>query len=198
MSDERDEEELGDLIVLPGGKKDASDEEVERYALDFERTAADITEAEKVEFLQLIRQGYNRQEAAGALHYRARVWRSLCSPESRHYDEDFANAYADAKGSPETRLNMVERLREEGFRRAMIDSDRLLEKYLMVFDPEFAVLRQKDVNVNIRAVIQQQFRDLPTELLEQLLQHLDQQAAEQIVEGEFAELNPAGGNDGDH
>lgn len=93
---------------------------------------------------------------------------------------------------------MVERLREEGFRRAMIDSDRLLEKYLMVFDPEFAVLRQKDVNVNIRAVIQQQFRDLPTELLEQLLQHLDQQAAEQIVEGEFAELNPAGGNDGDH
>ncbi len=94
---------------------------------------------------------------------------------------------------------MVERLREEGFRRAMIDSDRLLEKYLMVFDPEFAVLRQKDVNVNIRAVIQQQFRDLPTELLEQLLHYLDERSGEtqEIVEGEYAEL-PAGGNDDNH
>lgn len=193
--DERPEDEGSNLIVLPGGKKDA-EQEVEQYD---EKTAASITEVEKVEFLQLTRQGYNRQEAAHALGYRARVWRSLCSPESRHYDEDFANRYADAKGSPETRLNMVERLREEGFRRAMIDSDRLLEKYLMVFDPEFAVLRQKDVNVNIRAVIQQQFRDLPTELLEQLLRYLDERSGEtqEIVEGEYAEL-PAGGNDDNH
>lgn len=192
MSDEErpDEEEPSNLIVLPGGNEGQEEEEVEL-------TAADITAAQKVEFLQLTRQGYNRQEAAAALGYRARPWRAITSPESRFYDEDFANAYADAKGSPEARLNMVERLREEGFRRAMVDSDRLLEKYLMVLDPEFAVLRQKDVNVNIHAVIQQHFKDLPTELLEQLLAALDAQAGDQpqIVEGEFMEL-PAGGSDG--
>jgi hypothetical protein len=162
-----------------------------------ELTAADITEAEKVEFLQLSRQGYNRQEAASALGYKARPWRAITSPSSPFYDEEFANAYADVKGSPEAKLNFIERLREETTRRAMLDSDRLLEKLMLVHDPDWVPLRQKDVNVNIHAVIQQHFKDLPTHLLEQLLEALD--AAEgprEIEEAEFHELT-AGGRDGD-
>lgn len=162
-----------------------------------DRTAAEITEAEKVEFLHLVRQGLNRQEAASVLGYKARPWRAITSPESRFYDEEFANAYADAKGSPEAKLNFIERLREETTRRALLDSDRLLEKLMLVHDPDWIPLRQKDVNVNIHAVIQQHFKDLPTELLEQLLAALDQAAGqEEIVEGEYAELT-SGGNDGD-
>lgn len=165
-----------------------------------ERTAADITEAEKVEFLQLTRQGLNRQEAARVLQYRARPWRAITSPNSPHYDEDFANAYAEAVGSPEAKLNFLERLREETTRRALLDSDRLLEKLMLVHDPEWVPLRQKDVNVNIHAVIQQHFKDLPTELLEQLLAALDAQAIEQgeIVDAEVEALPPAGDNGQDH
>jgi hypothetical protein len=136
----------------------------------------------------------NRQEAAEALGYKARPWRAITSPESRYYDEPFANAYADAKGSPEAKLNFLERLREETTRRALMDSDRLLEKLMLVHDPDWVPLRQKDVNVNIHAVIQQHFKDLPTELLQQVLDALDaQEAQKEIVEGEFHEL-PAGGS----
>lgn len=160
-------------------------------------TAADITVAEKAEFLQLARQGFNRQEAAAAIGYTARPWRAICSPESRFYDEEFTNSYAEVRGSPEAKLNFIERLREETTRRAMLDSDRLLEKLMLVHDPDWIPLRQKDVNVNIHAVIQQHFKDLPTELLEQLLAALDSAAGDgEIVEGEFAELT-AGSIDGD-
>jgi hypothetical protein len=164
---------------------------------DLNGSAADITVAEKVEFIQLSRQGYNRQEAAKALGYRARPWRAITSPSSPFYDEEFANSYADVKGSPEAKLNFLERLREETTRRAMLDSDRLLEKMMLVHDPDWVPLRQKDVNVNIHAVIQQHFKDLPTPLLEQLLAALDEaEGPREIEEGEFVELT-AGGNDGD-
>lgn len=166
-----------------------------------ELTASDITPAQKAEFLQLSRQGFNRQEAAGALGYKARVWRGICSPESRHYDEEFANAYAEVRGSPEAKLNFIERLRDETHRRAMLDSDRLLEKLMLVHDPDWVPLRQKDVNVNIHAVIQQHFKDLPTELLEQLLAALDKADGDpQLIENaeyhELAQLPPGGTNGG--
>ena len=160
---------------------------------DRELTAADITEAEKVQFLELVRQGHNRQEAGKVLGYKARPWRAICSPSSPHYDEDFANAYADAIGSPEAKFHFIERLREETTRRALTDSDRLLEKLMLVHDPDWVPLRQKDVNVNIHAYIQQHFKDLPTELLEQLLAALEGQ--EEIVEGEVHELPPGGNED---
>lgn len=162
-----------------------------------ELSAADISESEKTQFLQLVRQGYNRQEAAHALGYKARPWRAITSTDSPFYDEEFANAYAEVMGSPEAKLNFLERLREETTRRGLMDSDRLLEKLMLVHDPDWAVLRQKDVNVNIHAVLQQHFKDLPTALLKQLLDALD--AAEagggEIVEAEYAELT-AGREDG--
>lgn len=163
---------------------------------EIELTANDITEAEKVEFLQFTRQGMNRQEAARALGYKARPWRAITSPSSPFYDEEFANAYADAKGSPEAKLHFLERLREETTRRALMDSDRLLEKLMLVHDPDWVPLRQKDVNVNIHAYIQQHFKDLPTELLEQLLAALEAGEKAEIVEGEAHEIT-AGGTDGD-
>jgi hypothetical protein len=160
-----------------------------------ELVAADITEAEKTQFLQLVRQGHNRQEAAKIIGYKARPWRAVCSPSSPFYDEDFANGYAEAIGSPEAKLYFVERLREETMRRALLDSDRLLEKLMLVHDPDWIPLRQKDVNVNIHAYIQQHFKDLPTELLEQLLTALDAEASGEIVDAEISELPPGGNGD---
>lgn len=163
----------------------------ERQEEQRELVASDITEAEKAQFLQLTRQGYDRQEAAKILGYKARPWRAVCSTSSPFYDEDFAVAYADAVGSPEAKHYFLERLREETQRRALNDSDRLLEKLMLVHDPDWVPLRQKDVNVNIHAYIQQHFKDLPTDLLERLLEALDGEAAGEITEGEFSELPPA-------
>jgi hypothetical protein len=161
-----------------------------------ERQVSEITEAEKVEFLQLIRQGLDRQEAANALDYKGRHFRAICSPQSPYYDEDFARAYGEAIGSLEHEQHRLERLRAEGFRRAMTDSDRLLEKYLMVYDPDWAVLRQKDVNVNVHAIIQQRLKVLPTDLLEQVLAALDKAELEQVEQVEDAEFRALPVGDG--
>ena len=152
-----------------------------------ELTVADVTEAEKVEFLQRIRTGLDRQEAAKALGYKGRHFRALCSPQSPFYDEDFARSYGEAIGSLEHEQFRLERLRAEGFRRAMTDSDRLLEKHLMVHDPDWQKLRERDVNVNVHAVIENYFRSLPAERLDQIIAWLDEQQGE-IVDGELVEL----------
>lgn len=151
------------------------------------RTVADITEAEKVEFLQRIGQGFDRSEAAKALGYHGRHFRALCSPKSPFYDEDFARDYGERIGSLEHEQHRLERLRNEGFRRAMLDSDRLLEKMLMVYDPDWQKLREKDVNVNVHAVIENYFRSLPTEKLQQVLDWLETEQGE-IQEAEVIEL----------
>lgn len=156
-------------------------------------TVADITEAEKVEFLQRIRTGLDRSEAAKGLGYKGRHFRALCSPQSPFYDEEFARDYGEAIGSLEHEQHRLERLRNEGFRRAMLDSDRLLEKYLMVYDPDWQKLREKDVNVNVHAVIENYFRSLPTEKLQQVLAWLEEDQG-QISEAEFMEITQ--GEDG--
>lgn len=151
-----------------------------------ERTVADIEPSDKYEFLQMVRQGLNRQEAAHALGFKGRHFRALCSPSSSYYDEEFKVAYDEGLGSLEHAESRLERLRAEAQRRALVDSDRLLEKLLMVHDPDWAVLRQKDVNVNVHAVIQQQLKLLPTPLLEQVLAALEDDA--EIEEAQILEL----------
>lgn len=154
-----------------------------------DRAVSEIKETDKYEFLQMVRQGLDRQEAANALGFHGRHFRALCSPKSRFYDEEFARSYGEVIGSVEHEQHRLERLRSEGFRRAMTDSDRLLEKYLMVYDPDWAVLRQRDVNVNVNALIEQRLKVLPTPLLKQVLDALDSQAEiEQAVDVEIEEV----------
>lgn len=159
--------------------------------VDRERTTSDITEQEKVLFLQNIYQGLNRKEAAYALGYRGKHFRALCSPSSPHYDEDFKIAYDEALGSFEHAESYLERLRAEADRRALLDSDRLLEKLLMVHDPKWSVLRERksEQNVNIAVLVQQQLKELPTARLQQILDLIEES---EVVDGEFAELPPAG------
>lgn len=155
-----------------------------------ERTVADITEGDKLEFLQMVRNGLNRQEAAKALDFKGRHFRSLCSPHSPFYDEEFAATYGQAVGSLEHAEGRLERLRAEAQRRALTDSDRLLEKMLLVYDPDWAVLRQKEVNVSVNVLVQRVFKNLPVERLEQILAWLDEQENGVIDAAEFAELAP--------
>lgn len=141
-----------------------------------ERSPGDIMEAEKYEFIHLVKQGYNRSEAAQSLGFKGRHFRSICSPKSMFYDEDFAREFGLAIGSLEYEHHRLERLRGEAQRRALGGSDRLLEKLLMVYDPDWEVLRQKttDVNINIRALVETHFKSLPIERLEQILQWVEE------------------------
>lgn len=178
-------------VVVNGAytaRMSAIEERSELEDVAAERTVSEITEAEKVEFLQMIRQGLDRQEAANALDFKGRHFRALCSPKSPFYDEDFARAYGEAIGSLEHEQYRLERLRAEGFRRAMVDSDRLLEKHLMVYDPEWRVLREKTTDVNVRVVLQQYLRDLPADKLDQIIAMLEEGDSDEVVEGIAREL----------
>lgn len=156
------------------------------------RNAGEISPAEKVEFLQLIAQGFDRSEAARNLGYVGRHFRALCSPQSPFYDEEFARSYGETIGSLEHEQHRLERLRAEAYRRALVDSDRLLEKLLMVYDPDWETLRtqRQDINVNIHAFVQQHFRQLPTERLEQILAWIEE-TEQNTIEGAALELPPA-------
>lgn len=160
-----------------------------------ERGVADITEVEKYEFIQLILQGYDRREAALALRYKARPWRSLTSTLSPFYDEEFTNAYGEAKGSPEAKMNYVERLRDRIRELAFDGETRLLEKEGMVHLPEWAVLRQKTVDINVHAILEQQLKILPTELLKRVLDVLENGGEIEAEDAEIFELPPAGESD---
>ncbi len=122
----------------------------------------------KDQFLDLIEEGYTRPEAAAACGSTARIFKSMCNPESTRYDENFARVYEalTVKDGPQHQ-GLVEQLRSAGLERAKRSSDRLLEKYSIIYDPDWAVHKPQalQINVNIdefRAELQQQ----PTEVLE--------------------------------
>lgn len=158
-----------------------------------ERTAGDISVQEKVLFLQRVREGLNRQEAAFSLDIKPRLFRSLCSPQSPFYDEEFARDYGEAVGSLEHEQFRLERLRAEGLRRALVDSDRLLEKFLMVYDPDWEKLRTREVNISVDVVIERVFKKLPLDQVQQIRDWLRAEQAAEVVEGEIVELPPGHG-----
>tara|TARA_R110000868_G_scaffold45454_2_gene150971 strand:- start:1188 stop:1676 length:489 start_codon:yes stop_codon:yes gene_type:complete len=127
----------------------------------------EITDDLKERFLDLVAQGYTRPEAAAALGANPRQLRACCSPQSHRYDDKFAKAYAkltEKGGEHETGL--VERLRTAGIERAIRSSDRLLEKYSIIHDPDWSVHRPQSMQINfniaeVRAQISAELEQLP-------------------------------------
>lgn len=114
-----------------------------------------IDEDLKERFLDLVANGHTRPEAAKALDANARQFRALCNPASHRYDEEFARQYAkltEKDGEQETAL--VERLRSAGIERAVRSSDRLLEKYSTIYDPDWEVHRPQAMQLNFNNVEQ--------------------------------------------
>lgn len=112
-----------------------------------------ISEQMKAEFLELVKAGFNRQEATHQINkdfgstFTARNWRALCSPQAISYDKEFAGAYEEAMEGKEHSQARLERLRAAAHERAMRDSDRLLEKLLIVYDPDWAVFRSQRLEI---------------------------------------------------
>jgi hypothetical protein len=108
-----------------------------------------ITDDLKEKFLDLVASGFTRPEAAEALGASPRQFRSLCNPESHRYDPVFAKAYAKlTEPEGEHHGALVERLRTAGIERAVRSSDRLLEKYSVIYDPAWKVHQPQAMQIN--------------------------------------------------
>jgi hypothetical protein len=123
----------------------------------------------KERFLDLIAEGHSRPEAAKALDASPRQFRAMCNPQSRSYDEEFARQYdvlTEKGGEHDTAV--AERLRAAGLDRAINrGSDRLLEKYSVIYDPEWAVHRPQAMQINFNIdEIRAEFAQLPDEALQ--------------------------------
>lgn len=135
--------------------------------------AKDITEEMKAEFIDLILDGLKPDQAAEQLGSTGTQFRRHRSPGSQHYDEAFANRYADAIISDEHSTAFLERLRGKIATLALDDGNvRLLEKLSMIYDPAWEGLRNPNLNVNVNVLLAQAAPALSTAELERLREAL--------------------------
>lgn len=140
----------------------------------------------KEQFLELVATGHRRPEAAKALGASPRQFRSLCSPDSYRYDEDFARRYAKlTEENGEHEENLAERLEAAAIERAIRSSDPLLTKLLAIYHPNWKAhlpqeaLRITNVNVEeLRMLVP----NLPDEALREIVATWERQ--KQLEAGE--------------
>ena len=142
------------------------------------------TDEDRRDFLELYRQGYQRPEAAKQLGYTGSQFRALCNPDATNYDPVFAREYNQITDSGEHEQNFIERLRLAGVSRALKDSDRLLEKYSLIYDPDWEVIRTQkvDATTNIEALLQVHFHTLNAEQLRQIIAWVKSNEEENIID----------------
>ena len=96
----------------------------------------------------------------------------------------FARQFNEITESGEHLENFIERLRAAGVKRAVADSDRLLEKYSLIYDPDWDVLRTQkiDVTTNIEALLQAHFNSLNAEQLRQIISWVKENDEANIID----------------
>lgn len=101
----------------------------------------EISAEQRAEFLELIRDGHNRADAANQLGLTGSAFRRLC-----RRDEVFAKAYEEAFA--QGREATTDRVRKEYVRRALdpeSKSDRLLHYLAVTLLPEFEFYRRSRI-----------------------------------------------------
>lgn len=143
-----------------------------------------ISDEQKREFLELYRQGYQRPEAAKSLGFTGSQFRTLCNPDSVHYDRVFSEQFKLIAESGEHQENFVDRLRAAGIRRALDDSDRLLEKYSLIYDPDWEKLQtqKQNINVNIESLMHNHFQHLNAAQIRQIIAWVKAHEDESIID----------------
>lgn len=136
-----------------------------------------LTEDQKLDFLEHTRQGHNRHVAAKMVDGTGSQFRQLCNEKSQFYDERFARVYREIHESGEFEENRLELLRGEAMVRALQDSDRLIEKFLLLYDPDWEPLRTQrvDVNANLEVWAQNALPNISKETLDRVIAELEQE-----------------------
>lgn len=155
-----------------------------------------ISEEQKLDFLEYVRQGYIRPEAARKVdpNLNGSQFRRLCNPESVHYDERFARIYKQIMDSGEHEENRLEQLRSAALKRALVESDRLLEKLLLIYDPDWEPLRTQrvDIQANMETFVHQHFGHLTATQIRQILEWVKENGSEGVLDQiPRKELEPA-------
>lgn len=152
-----------------------------------------ITEELKEKFLDLVASGYTRPEAASALDASSRQFRSLCNPQSHRYDEDFHRQYAKlTEKDGEHHTAMVERLQTAAIERGMRSSDRLLEKLLITYHPDWAIHRPQAMQINFKVEeMRAVFAELSDDTLEKMVFELQSKEMRQIEAGDVIDVEPS-------
>lgn len=154
------------------------------------RAYEEITDKIKEDFLDLVAQGYTRPEAAAALGANPRQMRALCSPQSHRYDPEFARQYAKiTEKDGEHHAGLVERFRAAGIERAIRSSDRLLEKYSIIYDPDWEVHKPQSLQINVNVdQLRAEFAQLPDDALRA---YVEQKKQEQLEAGDIIDAEPS-------
>jgi hypothetical protein len=142
----------------------------------------DITDDLKERFLDLIASGYTRPEAATALGASARQLRSLCNPQSHRYDDDFHRRYAKlTEKDGEHQHALVERLQTAAVERGLRSSDRLLEKLLVMYHPDWEIHRPQAMQMNFKVdEMKVLFAGLSDDTLQAMIFELEQKQQAQL------------------
>jgi hypothetical protein len=111
--------------------------------------AGDITAEDKADFLKAVYEGQNRQQAAEQLDSTGTQFRRLCNPTSEHYDASFADAYRVAITSESHEQGRLEEIRDLVWDKARGGDTRMIEKLAMIYDPDWASIRNQNLNVNV-------------------------------------------------
>jgi hypothetical protein len=137
----------------------------------------DVTDDVKERFLDLIANGYSRPEAAIAVGCTARQMRAVCNPKSYRYDEDFARRYDHlTRKAGEQHVALIERLEAAAIERGIKSSDRLLEKLLMTYHPNWEIHRPQGVKMDIKVdEIKMLFQGMSNETLTAVLAEYERQ-----------------------
>lgn len=138
-----------------------------------------LSAEQKLDFLEHTRQGHNRHVAAGMVGAKGSQFRALCSENSQYYDERFARVYREIHESGEFEDNRLELLRGEAMVRALKDSDRLIEKLLLLYDPDWQPLRTQrvDVNASLEVWAQNALPGISNETLQRVIAELESEQA---------------------
>lgn len=116
------------------------------------KTARDIDQDDKEEFLRLICEGMSPDKAAKELGSTGTAFRRLRNPLGVHYDESFAEAFKIAITSDAHEQGRLERIRDLVWARAEAGDVKMIEKLALIYDPDWQPLRHQNLNVNMNVL----------------------------------------------
>ncbi len=139
--------------------------------------AGDLSSEDKADFIQAIREGQNRQQAAEQLDSTGTQFRRLCNPSSVHFDPAFAEAYTQAITSETHEQGRLEEIRDLVWDRARKGDTKMIEKLALIYDPDWSSLRHQNFNVNVQMVARM-LPHISTAELERALAELEAEKAD--------------------
>jgi hypothetical protein len=155
---------------------------------------SEITEDDKAEFLDLLRDGLDPGSAAHAIGTTGTQMRKMRRSHSVWFDSEFADACAVAEASPEATLTKRERL-EEAFWLAVEKGEKwAIEKGLYAYHPDFEHLRHTNLRVSgeIMVAARALLPHLTDNEIEQRIAEIEAKEADVIEIKPRAELPTAG------